>query len=185
MNKLHVILEAAFCSLALASPAQDTNTLKTDLGVFEARTGAVIIKGFGQIGSVSVGTDVISVRCKESTDVSTGRKAYGLAIEIAGNPLPRERIFVDYDEIDSLLSGINYLSKITYDVTPLPSYEASYSTKGGLRVVANSVRREGGIQTFLQYGDDPRILLTSVQMTQLYGLIEQARNNLNSIRTAK
>jgi hypothetical protein len=28
-------------------------------------------------------------------------------------------------------------------------------------------------------------LLTSVQMTQLYGLIEQARNNLNSIRTAK
>ena len=185
MNKLHVILVAAFCSLALASPAQDTNALKTDIGVFEAQTGAVIIKGFGQIGSVSVGTDVISVRCKESKDVNTGHKAYGLVIEITGNNQQRERTFVDYDEIDSLLSGINYLSKITYDVTPLPSFEASYTTKAGLRVVANSARRQGGIQTFLQYGDQPRILLTSDQMTQLYGLIEQARNNLNSIRTAK
>lgn len=185
MNKLHVILVAAFCSLALASPAQDTNTLKTDIGVFEAQTGAVIIKGFGQIGSVSVGTDVISVRCKESKDVNTGHKAYGLVIEITGNNQQRERTFVDYDEIDSLLNGVNYLNKITYDVTSLPSFEASYTTKAGLRVVANSVRRQGGIQTFLQYGDHPRILLTSDQMAQLYGLIEQARNNLNSIRAAK
>ena len=186
MNKLHIILAAAaFCSLACVSPAQDTNALKTDIGVFEARTGAVIVKGIGQIGSISVGTDVISVRCKESTDVSTGRKVYGLAIEIAGNPLPRERIYVDYDEIDPLLGGINYLNKITYDVTPLPGFEASYTTKVGLRVLAHSVRKQGGIQIFLQYGDDPRILLTSDQMTQLYKLIEQARDNLNSIRTAK
>jgi hypothetical protein len=185
MNKLQVILGATFCSLALASPAQDTNALNTNIGVFEARTGAVIIKGFGQIGSVSVGTDVISVRCKESADVSTGRKVYGLAIEIAGNPLPRERIYIDYDEIDSLLNGINYLSKITYDVTPLPSFEASYTTKAGLRVVAYSARRQGGIQMFLQYCDQPRILLTSDQMAQLHGLIDQARKTLDSTRTAK
>src|ERR1039457_4957122 len=100
MNKLHVILAAAFCSFALASSAQDTNALKTDLGFFEAQTGTVIVKGFGQIGSMSVGTDVITVRCKASTDVSTGHKAYGLIIEIAGSSPPRERIFVDYDEMD-------------------------------------------------------------------------------------
>ena len=185
MNKLHVLLAVTFCSFILASPAQDTNALKTNLGVFEAQTGTVIVKGFGQIGSMSVGTDVITVRCKESTDVSTGHKAQGLIIEIAGNSLPRERIYVDYGEIDSLLSGINYLNKITYDVTPLPAFEASYTTKGGLRVAAYSARRQGGIQTYLQYGDDPRILLASDQMMQLYGLIEQARTNLDSLRTAK
>jgi hypothetical protein len=185
MNKLHVILVAAFCSLALASPAQDTNALKTDIGIFEAQTGAVIIKGFGQIGSVSVGTGVISVRGKESTDVSTGHKAYGLVIEITGNNQQRERTFVDYDEIDSLLNGVNYLNKITYDVTPLPSFEASYTTKSGFRVVAYSARRQGGIQTFLQYGDQPRILLTSDQMAQFHGLVDQAKNTLDSIRAAK
>ena len=185
MNQLHVILAAVFCSFTLTSPAQDTNALKTDLGVFDAQTGTVIVKGFGQIGAMSVGTDVITVRCKASTDVSTSHKAYGLSIEIAGSPSPRERIFVDYDEIDSLLSAINYLNKITYDATPLPGFEASFTTKAGLRVAAYSARRQGGIQTFLQYGDDPRILLASDQMTQFYGLIEQARNSLDSMRNAK
>ncbi len=185
MNKWHIFLAAAFCSIALASPAQDTNALKTNLGLFEVQTGTVIVKGFGQIGSMSVGSSVISVRCKESTDASTGHKAQGLAIEIAGGALPRERIYVDYDEIDSLLSGINYLNKITYDVTPLPGFEASYTTKTGLRVAAYSARKQGGIQTYLQYEDDPRILLASDQMTQLYGLIELGRNNLNSLRPAK
>lgn len=185
MNKLRVLLAAAVCSFALMSPAQDTNALKTDLGIFEAQTGTVIVKGFGLIGSMSVGTDVITVRCKASTDVSSGHKAYGLIIEIAGNRSPRDRIFVDYDEIEPLLSGINYLNKITYDVTPLPGFEAAFTTKAGLRVAAYSARRQGGIQTYLQYGDDPRITLASDQMTQLYGLIEQGRTNLDSIRTAK
>jgi hypothetical protein len=185
MNKSHIILASALCSLALTAFSQDTNALKTDIGVFEARTGVVIIKGFGPVGSVSAGTEVISVRCKESIDVSRGHKAYGLAIEIGATPPPQERIFVDYDEIDSLLGGINYLSKITYDVTSLPGFEASYTTRSGLRFAANSVRKQGGIQTSLQYGDQPRILLTSEQMTQLYGLIEQAKNNLDAIRTAK
>jgi hypothetical protein len=185
MNKLHVILAAAFCSFALATLAQDTNALKTDIGVFESQTGTVIIKGFGQTGSITVGADVISVNCKASTNASTGFKAYGLAIGFSGNDQPRDRAIIDYDEIDSLLNGINYLSKITYDVTPLPGFEATYITRAGLRVVAYSARRQGGIQTFLQYGDRPRILLTSDQLTQFYGLIGQARDNLNSLRTAK
>ena len=92
---------------------------------------------------------------------------------------------MDYDEIDSLLDGINYLNKITYEVTPLPSFEASFTAKSGLRVVAYSARRQGGIQTFLQYGDRPRILLTSDQMTQLHGLIGQAKNMLDSLKAPK
>ena len=185
MLKWQFALMGAFCSLALMSRAQDTNILKTDIGIFEAQTGTVIIKGFEQIGSMSVGAEVISVRAKASSEAATGHKIYGLAIEFAGNDQPRERTFVDYDEIDSLLEGINYLNKITYDVTPLPAFEAVFTTKTGLRVVAYSARRQGGIQTFLQYGDRPRILLTSDQMAQFYNLIEQARKVVDTIRTAK
>jgi hypothetical protein len=178
-------LVAAFCSLALTSPAQDTNALRTDLGALEAHNSVIIIKGFGPVGSVSVGTDVISVRSKESTDVSSGLKNYGLAIELEGNSLTRERIYVDYDEIDSLLGAMDYLIKIKYDVTALPGFEASYTTKAGLRVIANSIRRDGAIQHSLQYGDSPRIILTSMQLTQLYELIEQARKNLDALKNAK
>jgi hypothetical protein len=184
MNK-SLILLAALCSLALASPAQETNSLRTNLGVMEAQTGVIIIKGFGTVGSIAVGSDVISVRSKESTDVSSGLKSYGLAIQIEANSLPRERIYVDYDEIDSLLGAMDYLIKIKYDVTSLPGFEASYTTKAGLQVIANSVRRDGAIQHSLQYGDAPRIMLSSLQITQLYDLIEQARKNLDALKGDK
>lgn len=185
MHKFPFIFVAVFGLLAWTAHAQDTNLLKTELGVFEAQTGTVIVKGFGQIGSMSVGTVTISVRCKISTDANTGRNACGLAFEIASGDQFRERTFVDYDELDSLLNGVNYLNKITYDVTPLPGFEAIYSTKTGLRVVAYSARRQGGIQNFLQYGDLPRIPLSSDQMAQLYNLIEQGKKTLDSLRTGK
>jgi hypothetical protein len=185
MKKIRILLAAAFCSLTLAASAQDTNNLKTDLGVFEAQTGTVIVKGYNLVGSISTGTAVITVLCKESTDMTTGHKADGLAIEIAGNPAYREKILVDYDEIDPLFNSMDYLQKINYDVTPLPNFEASYSTKAGLRGIADSVRKEGGIKTYLAYGDHPRILLSPVQLIQFHTLIGQAKNNLDSIRAAK
>jgi hypothetical protein len=182
MKKLHLVLMSVIFSLALSATAQDTNSLKTDLGLFETQTGTVLIKGFNQVGVLSIGAYEITVRCKETTDITTGHKADGLAIVISGNPPQRERILVDYDEIESLLNSINYLNKVSYDVTPLPSFEASYSTKAGLRVVANSMRKQGTIQEALEYGDDLRILLTSDQMMQLHRLIEDAKKNLDILR---
>lgn len=185
MKKPLIILLAAICSPGWAAAAQDTNSLKTEIGIAEAQTGVVIIKGFGQIGAIAAESAEISVRCKETTSAGTGQKIYGLAIELTGNPFPHDRILMDDDEIDSLLGGINYLAKINYDVTTLPGFEASYTTKAGLRVIANSLRKEGGVQYSLQYGDAPRIPLSAVQITQLYGLVEQARKNLDALKTGK
>jgi hypothetical protein len=183
MNKSGIIL-AVFCSLALAASAEDTNSLKTALGVFEIQTGTIIIKGYGLVGSLSVGTDEITVIAKESTEVSSGHKADGVAVEMNGIEL-RERILIDYDEIDPLLDSINYLNKITYGVTPLPSFEAGYSTKAGLRVIADQPRKDSGIKTYLAYGEHPRISLSSVQLMQFYALIQQAKNNLDSLKPSK
>ena len=101
------------------------------------------------------------------------------------NNQPKDKIIVDYDELDSLLNGIDYLSKISYDVTPLPGFEAVYATKSGLRLVAYSSRRMGGIQTFLQYGDNPRIPLASDQVAQVRDLISQARTALAALMAPK
>jgi hypothetical protein len=185
MKKIPLILLAALCALSASAQVQDTNSLKTDLGVFENQIGTVLIKGFSQVGLVTAGTDVITVYCKQSTDIARGHKADGLAIVISGNAPTRKRILVDYDEIDSLLDSIAYLNKISYDVTPLAGFEASYSTRSGFRVVANSLRRQGSIQESLEYGDDVRILLTTDQMTQLSRLFEQAKKNLDTLRNPK
>jgi len=73
MNKIHLLLLAASARW-LQQPAQDTNSLKTDLGVFETQTGTVLIKGFSQIGTLTVGTDVVSVYAKESSDITTATR---------------------------------------------------------------------------------------------------------------
>jgi hypothetical protein len=185
MKKIRLILMATFCTLVASAQMQDTNSLKTDLGAFEGQIGTVLIKGFSQVGLLTVGTDVITVYCKQSTEIATGRKADGLVIVISGNAPTRKRILVDFDEIESLLDSISYLNKISYDVTPLAGFEASYSSRSGFRVVANSLRRQGSIQESLEYGDDVRIMLTADQMTQLSRLFEQAKKNLDTLRNPK
>jgi hypothetical protein len=144
----------------------------------------VIVKGFGQVGSFATGAAVISVRCKETTSAATGHKDYGIAVEIEVNQ-QRGLAYVDYDELDALLNGMSYLGKITYAVTSLPSFEASFTTKSGLRLSAFGNRRQSGIQTFMQYDDSPRIPLTPDQWTQLANLIGQAKNTLDLSRAPK
>ena len=185
MRKICVVLMAVG-SLVLAARAQDTtNAPRTEIELFETQTGTVIVKGIGPIGSMNIGAGIVSLRSKETTEIGTGRKLYGLVIEFAGGNQPRERAVIDYDELDSLLNGIDYLGKISYDVTALPGFEAGYATRSGVRIVAYSSRRQGGIQTFLQFGDNPRIPLASDQMTQLHGLISQAKNSLDALKAAK
>jgi len=176
---------AACLLLTWSANGEDTNALKTTIGVFETRADTILIKGFGTAGSMTVGSAVISVRYKLTTDTRDGDKVEGLVIDIENDGPVRERILVDYEEIAPLLNSIDYVNKVNYDVTKLPGFEVSFSTKGGLRVVANSIRREGAIQDALEYGDTARIPINSLQLTQLYTLIDQARKSLDAVRGDK
>jgi hypothetical protein len=184
MRKFCVVLIAAGCWLAFAARAQDTNALKTEIGLFESQTGVVIVKGFGQVGSIATGGAVISVRCKETSSAATGHKDYGMAVVIEANQW-REFAIVDYDELDGLLNGMDYLGKMTYNVTSLPGFEGTFTTKSGLQLIAHGDKQQGGIRMFLQYNDGPRIPLASDQWTQLAKLIEQAKATLDSLRAPK
>ena len=187
MRKYCIVLIAVSGWLVGVAKAQMTNVPPTQLEAFEAETGTVIVKGAGQIGSLSVGTVNITVISKESMDVSTGRKEYGMAIEADANNQRVWKKVVDYDEIDPLLGNLNYLAKIDYAVTALPTFVAGYSTKSGFRVGAFTSQRRGAIQFFLQdYSTNSgRILITPTQLVQFQSLIEQARKNLDSLRAAK
>lgn len=183
MRKMIAILIAG-CGLGLAAHGQGTNALKTEIGLFESQTGVVIIKGFGEIGSVTTGSAVISVRYKETTSAATGHRDFGVAVVIEGNQW-RESALVDYDELNSLISGINYLGKIGPGMTTPPGFEATYTTKSGLRFIAYRNKRQGTILTYVQYNDTPRIPLSSEQWSQLANLISQAKSTLDSLGSSQ
>jgi len=186
MHKFCAILIIAAGLLAFAARAQVTNVTFTELETFEAQTGTVIVKGAGQIGSMAIGNVNITVICKESKDVTTSQKEYGAAVEIGENNQRGVRMMIDYDEMDSLLNGLNYLAQIDSNVTTLPTFVASYVTKSGLRVGAYTSQRRGAIQYFLQDSsiNSPKLLISSAQLNQFEDLMEQAKKNLDALRTS-
>jgi hypothetical protein len=183
MRQLFIILIAA-CSLAVTAHAQDTNLFKTDIELFEAQPDRVIVKGIGEIGSISTVAGGIDVHCRESTDTSTGHKLYGAIFDYTGNG-GRVRLFVDYSEMDSFLGSIDYLMRVTSDVTTLPSFSAEFTTKSGLHVIAYSSRKQGNIQIFIQFCDFPRIQLTTDQVSQFRDLVSSAKITLDNLAAGK
>ncbi len=184
MSRFSAVLLAACGLLTSAAPAQVTNVLPTKLEAFEAQTGTIIIKGTGEIGSVAVGALTITVSSKESMDVGTGRKEYGMAIEVAANSQQVWKKVVDYEEMASLVNSLNYLSRINYNVTTLPTFVAGHATASGFRVGAFTSQRRSSIQFFLEDHsvNGERILITPDQLARFQLLIEQTKKNLDLLR---
>lgn len=182
MRSIPFILIALCSALALQAGAQvSTNAPATVIESFEQQTDILIVKGFGDIGSVSTEGGVVSVRCKESDNPLTNSKLYGIAVGIDLNQA-HGYLVVDYDEMDSLIRALDFIGKISYDVTPMQGFDASFTTRSGLRIGAHTERRQSGIQLFLQFDDTPKIPLTSDQFTQLQNLIVQAKTSLDATK---
>jgi len=184
--------------MAVVAPAQDalvpeiepqaadaqTNT-PTKLEAFDARTGTVIIKGVALIGSIPAQGGTVFVRSKESKDVNTGQKEYGIAIGLKEGNRPEDTTILDYDELGSLLNGIDFLIKINRGVTDMPGFSAGYTTRAGFRVAAySSNSRSAGIQAVLQgsHANRTRILLAPDQLANFRSLVQQAKDNLDTLR---
>jgi hypothetical protein len=186
VRKFCIVLALVSDFCVLDGRAQITNLPPTELETFEAQTGTVIVKGAGQVGSLAVDALTINVISKESLNVSTGRRQYGMAVEAIADNQRLWKTVVDYDEMEALLNGVNYLARIDYKVTELPTFVAGYITRSGLRVGAFTSQRRGAIQYFLQdYGtNSARILITPAQLSQFQDLVEQTRKNLDSLRAS-
>jgi|ERR1044071_295298 hypothetical protein len=159
---------------------------RTKLEAFQARTGVVVIKGFSRIGLAAglEGTS-IEVETREFRDVGSNSKEYGITVEVreAGNAGRRSLSYIDYDEIDPLLKGLEYLSKIDNSVTQLTRFEADYRTRGDLLVSAASSR--GGVITLAISGGVVRRATSLFRLEDLKvirGLIIEAKNQLDAIQ---
>ena len=157
---------------------------ETKLEAFEKQTGTVIIRGRSEIGSVSaMGT--VSVDCIDILDVSTGQRQMGIIIEVKapGKYERTDRAFVDYDEIQSLLNGIDYIAKVTQSSTKLSSFEAAYKTTGELSVVTYSSSK-GKIEAAVSagYTSSARAFISTEKLKELRSVIAQAKKKLDEIR---
>ena len=145
---------------------------KTKLEQFSAKTGVVIIRGFREVGVIKgLYRTTLTVEVKEFLNVTDDAKQYGITIETFkenGNYDKEHTSFIDYDEIESLLKGIQYISKIDGSTTKLDSFQADYTTKGDLKISVFSSDKDiiaavtsgtiGGVATYLKLEDIPKLV---------------------------
>jgi hypothetical protein len=157
---------------------------KTQLEAFGMQKGVVVFKGFSTLGAVSE-MGKISVDCLEITNVSTGIRQLGILIDVeeSGRLERKDRSFIDYDEIDSLLKGIDYISKVTSKNTKLNNFEATYKTKGDFAVTLFSNSR-GGTKVAVKSGyiGSVTAFISTDKLVELRALIVQAKEKLDSIK---
>jgi hypothetical protein len=181
-------MTAVVIGITASSLAQDATAPlllpATKLESFETNVGILVIKGTAEIGTVSgSGGDVI-IKSREVSDAATGHKERGVALEIVEQGQLKDRLLIDYDELDPLLKGVDTLSKIDASVTSLDSFDAAFTTRGGLRLAALGNRRTGSFRFGLRdlRQNLPPIAFSREDMVRFTGLLTEAKKRLDSIQ---
>jgi hypothetical protein len=190
MKKLKYIMIAI---VGLASFAANATNLKdeipapkTKLEEFSAKTGVVIVRGFEEIGAVSgLYNTSIKVEAKEFVNVSTGKKEYGITIEVKkedGRYDKESTSYIDYDEISSLISGIDYIAKINKSATKFSSFQADYNTKGDFKISTFSAGEE--IMVAIESGRiGPVTAFYNISsLPEIRDVIEKAKTRIDSLK---
>ena len=156
----------------------------TLLESFETNIAVVVLKAGSEVGTVSARTGAIAVKCRQMTDLSTGNKAQGIAVEITDHSQAKDSMLIDYDEMVPLQNALDYLSKLEVSVTPLTIFDATYTTKGGLRLAAIGTRRTGVIQFTIRDARTglPPLVLSRQELAQFSTLLDQAKATLDGLR---
>lgn len=189
-----LLMPVIFCGAALAQRpgpefrrplACEPLEPRTKLEAIEWRYERVLVKGFSQIATISVRGADIRVDAIELKDSDSATRAIGLVITLReSGENPREnRSFIDYEEIDRLLKGLDAVARVNESITKLASFEARYRTLGDLEI--NVFRQSrSGTAVSLTSGICERVtgLLTLDELDRLKAHIVEAKTRLDEIK---
>ena len=158
---------------------------RTKLEAIESRYERVITKGFSQFATITTRGMEIRLDAIEMKDTGDSTRAIGLVIALRElDDSPREnRAFIDYQEIDRLIKGMESVARVNENITKLAGFEARYRTLGDLEINVFRQTRSGTAAS-LSTGICDRVtaLLTLDDLEKLRGHIIEAKARLDEIR---
>jgi hypothetical protein len=156
----------------------------TRLEALDTQIGTVLVKNYTHIGSVSGFGGIVMVTSYEFVDGQSGRKEYGIGIELreTGRSEREGRAYIDYDEIDALLRAIDYIIKIERSAT-MENFEAQYRTRGEF-AVATFIRPNGTLQAEVSIGLFRRagVNISLGKLADFRKLIADSKTTLDKLR---
>ena len=187
IRSLWLLAAVILTPLCCAAQGQIVTPLEeqlTNMEIFAARTGAVIVKGYTEVARLQGSGGSIRVVAQELTDAQTRQKIYGIMLEArhAGPPERENSAVLDYEEIDSLLRALDYIIRIDHTVTRLANFEAAYRTPGGLEIMVFNGRE--GLQASIIVGHYRRVsvLFPLARMAEFRRLMTEAKAHLDAGR---
>jgi hypothetical protein len=195
---------ASLLLIGMSAPAHSQNPAgrsllepTTKLERFENTPGTVIVKSRLVQGSVQ-GLHGAQVRIEATVlrDATSGAKMYGIAVYVqnpADTQHPNARSYVDYDEIDSLIRGVDYIAKANPS-SELSNFEAAYHSRGNLEIKAFT-NAGGGAKLIIGSGVIDQSTATFYRqvtaffdltsITDIESMFVAAKSKLDSLRAAR
>ena len=158
---------------------------RTKLEAIESRYERVITKGFTQFATLTARGVEIRLDAIEMKDTADSTRALGLVIalrELRENPR-ENRSFIDYEEVDRLIKGMESAARVNEAITKLAGFEARYRTLGDLEINVFRQTRSGTAAS-LSSGICERVtgLLTLDDLDKLRGHLIEAKARLDEIK---
>jgi hypothetical protein len=156
---------------------------RTRLEEFEAKAQTVVIKGSTRVAILNISSGSARVEALELRDTGDATRATGVAITLKDSTRQsnaESRSYIDYEEIDPLIKGLDSVARSDETITKLTSFEARYRTRGDFEITVFR-QTSGGIAATLSSGtfDRVAISLSLDELGKLRWMILQAKVRLD------
>jgi hypothetical protein len=191
MNRISCLAFVVFSIFLLGAAcarAEETNLYpKSRLELFEERAGLVLIRGTDNVGSVPGKRGEVSVQVRETKDMTFNQRDYAVIVTVTQSDGSANATYVDSDELSALIQNLDYLSRVDWSFTSLGHFDASYTTRAGLRVATYSSTRSGLIEGSVVSQRLPRTRasLTTAQLDLFRNTLEVAQKRIEELQKTK
>jgi hypothetical protein len=164
---------------------------RTRLEEFQDRLEQVIYKGFITIGAVNGRNGSAEVAAVELRSTAEPARATGLAIQLSVSSQANGEIqsFIDYEEIDPLIKGLDAVARADDTITKMPNFSASYRTIDDFGIIVFRQTRSGiavKLENSAMNGtggiDRATIYITLDELNRLRGMILEAKQRLDELK---
>lgn len=156
----------------------------TKMELLLEKTGTVVVKGSTVVGTISGLRGTATFTSWEMVDTRANRSEYGVSILIAdpNRPDASEVAYVDYDELDALIKGVEHLIKLENSATKLARFEAQYKTEGGLAIFRFNTPGGYGTAVSAEGVRGPRLVLRPTGLVEFRDMLESAKFIIDEAR---
>lgn len=179
-----LLVSACACAAQSSQTLIEPDDYLTRLEAALETRGSVLVKGSTQVGSVTGLRGTATVTSWEIVDARTAVRVYGVSVTIRDNERPDEEevVYVDYEELDPLVAGLDYILKLENTATKLARFEAQYRTRGELSFYRFNTQSGYGTAVSIRERRGPRLILRPTGLVEFRDLLNSAKELIDEAR---